>query len=55
MTAVLDEPRLVADKPDAKPLDVEEGEIDFDDINFWYTDGDVRTQVFDEDVYKRQE
>ena len=48
MTAVLDEPRLVADKPDAKPLDVEEGEIDFDDINFWYTDGDVRTQVFDD-------
>ena len=48
MTAVLDEPRLVADKPDAKPLDVEEGEIDFDDINFWYTDGDVKTQVFDD-------
>lgn len=48
MTAVLDEPRLVADKPDANPLVVTEGEIDFDDINFWYTDGDVRTQVFDD-------
>lgn len=46
MTAVLDEPRLVADKPGAQPLDVELGDINFKDINFWYTDGDVRTQVF---------
>ena len=48
MTAVLDEPRLVADNPGAQPLDVELGDIDFKDINFWYTDGDVRTQVFDD-------
>ena len=46
MTAVLDEPRLVADKPGAQPLDVELGDINFKDINFWYTDGDVKTQVF---------
>ena len=47
MTAVLDEPRLVADKPDAKPLEVSEGRIDFEDLDFWYTDGDAKTQVFD--------
>ena len=46
MTAVLDEPRLVADRPDAQPLSVELGDIDFRDINFWYTDGGTRTQVF---------
>ena len=46
MTAVLDEPRLVADKPGAQPLDVELGDINFKDINFWYTDGNVKTQVF---------
>lgn len=46
MTQVLDEPRLVADKPDAAPLVVEHGDIDFKDINFWYTDGNARTQVF---------
>lgn len=48
MTAVLDEPRLVADAPDAKPLVVSEGAIDFEGINFWYTDGGVKTQVFDD-------
>ncbi len=48
MTAVLDEPRLVADAPDAKPLVVREGAIDFEGINFWYTDGNAKTQVFDE-------
>jgi len=47
MTAVLDEPRLVADAPDAQPLVVREGAIDFEGINFWYTDGGVKTQVFD--------
>ena len=48
MTAVLDEPRLVADKPGARPLSVELGDIDFAGINFWYTDGDVKTQVFND-------
>lgn len=47
MTAVLDEPRLVADAPDAKPLKVERGQIDFEDLSFWYADGGVKTQVFD--------
>ncbi len=47
MTAVLDEPRLVADAPDAQPLVVELGDIDFQDIGFSYTDGDVETVVFD--------
>lgn len=47
MTAVLDEPRLVADAPDARPLKVERGEIDFQDLSFWYTDAGVETQVFD--------
>ena len=47
MTAVLDEPRLVADKPERKTaLDVELGDINFKDINFWHTDGNVKTQVF---------
>lgn len=48
MTQVLDEPRLVADKPDAQPLVVELGDIDFDHIGFNYTDGGAITQVFDD-------
>ena len=48
MAAVLGEPRLVADKPDAVPLEVELGDINFKDINFWYSDGGARTQVFDD-------
>lgn len=47
MTQVLDEPRLVADAPDAKPLVVREGAIDFQDIGFSYEDGGVRTKVFE--------
>ena len=47
MTAVLDEPRLVDDVPDARPLVVREGAIDFDGIGFSYSDGGVKTQVFD--------
>lgn len=47
MTQVLDEPRLVADAPDAKPLVVREGVIDFQDIGFSYEDGGVKTKVFD--------
>ena len=47
MTAVLDEPRLVADEPNAKPLKVTAGDIDFKDLNFWYTDGNAKTKVFD--------
>ncbi len=48
MTVILDEPRLVADKPGAPELRVREGAIDFQDIGFWYTDGDTRTRVFDD-------
>lgn len=48
MTATLDEPRLVADLPDASDLRVREGRIDFENIGFWYTDGAVRTRVFNE-------
>ena len=47
MTMVLDEPRLVADVPDAPDLMVSQGAIDFEDISFWYTDGNAKTQVFD--------
>ena len=47
MTVVLDEPRLVADAPDAGELVVREGAIDFEGIGFHYTDGDVETRVFD--------
>ncbi len=47
MTAVLDEPRLVADKIGAKPLVVSHGEIDFCDLSFFYTDGNAKTRVFD--------
>lgn len=47
MTNILDEPRLVADVPDAKPLVVRGGAIDFCDIGFSYTDGGVETKVFD--------
>lgn len=47
MTLVLDEPRLVADIPSAKPLEVHKGAIDFEDIGFCYTDGDTKTRVFD--------
>ena len=39
MTIILDEPRLVDDKPDAKPMVVTNGRIDFKDIGFSYTDG----------------
>lgn len=46
MTQVLDEPRLVADAPNAKPLEVKKGEINFSDLSFSYTDGGVKTQVF---------
>ena len=46
MTTVLDEPRLVADAPDAGDLTVREGAIDFEGIGFHYTDGNVETEVF---------
>lgn len=47
MTSTLDEPRLVADVADAQPLEVRDGDIEFEGIGFWYADGNARTQVFD--------
>ena len=47
LTQVLDEPRLVDDAPDAQPLVVSQGQIEFKDLDFWYTDGNAKTQVFD--------
>jgi ATP-binding cassette subfamily B protein len=48
MTQVLDEPRLVDDVPGAPELKVTEGRIDFEHLNFWYSDGGTKTQVFDD-------
>ena len=48
MTVVLDEPRLVSDAPDAGELEVREGAIDFEGIGFHYTDGGVKTSVFED-------
>ena len=48
MTAVLDEPCLVDDAPDARPLQVREGAISFEHLSFWYGDGGAQTQVFDD-------
>lgn len=48
MTATLDEPRLVADKPGAPAMMVREGTIDFQNIGFYYTDGNVKTPVFED-------
>ena len=48
MTAVLDEPRLVADAPDAADLAVTHGDIDFAGIGFSYEDGSATTRVFED-------
>jgi ATP-binding cassette subfamily B protein len=48
MTAVLAEPRMVDDEPDAPELMVKEGVIDFQGLNFWYADAGVNTQVFND-------
>ncbi len=47
MTVILDEPRLVADLPDAPALVVKKGDIDFSDLSFWYTGGGHPTAVFE--------
>ena len=47
MTVILDEPRLVADEPDAPDLVVTDGDISFSDLSFWYTDGNHPTTVFE--------
>lgn len=48
MTMILDEPRLVADKPNAQPMVVTKGDIDFEHIGFSYFDGNTKTQVFND-------
>lgn len=47
MTQVLDEPRLVADNPDAEEMHVTQGKIEFKNIGFSYFDGGAKTTVFD--------
>lgn len=47
MTVVLDEPRLVADDPDAPALRVLRGAIDFCDLTFRYADAGERDLVFE--------
>ncbi|MBQ6622647.1 MAG: ABC transporter ATP-binding protein [Mogibacterium sp.] len=48
MTEILDEPTLVQDEPDAKPLQVTRGEILFDRLNFRYLDADTDDNVFND-------
>ena len=48
MTEILDEPRLVADAPDAPDMHVTRGDIDFEGIGFSYVDGGVLTRVFED-------
>ena len=48
MTRVLDEPRLVADDPDAPELKVTEGGIDFEHLSFAYRDAAAGENVFDD-------
>ncbi|MCL2883369.1 MAG: ABC transporter ATP-binding protein/permease [Coriobacteriia bacterium] len=46
MTLILNEPRLVDDVADARPLKVSEGRIDFERVTFWYADANEESQVF---------
>ncbi|WP_028263359.1 ABC transporter ATP-binding protein [Atopobium fossor] len=48
MTKILDEPRLVEDDPDAKPLVVTNGAIDFDHLRFAYLDATKDDKVFED-------
>lgn len=48
MTRVLDEPTLVADDADAKPLEVTEGRIDFENLRFRYPDAPKDDYVFED-------
>jgi ATP-binding cassette subfamily B protein len=48
MTRVLDEPTLVADDADAKPLAVTEGRIDFENLRFRYPDAPKDGYVFED-------
>ena len=48
MTRVLDEPTLVADDANAKPLAVTEGRIDFENLRFRYPDAPQDDHVFED-------
>ena len=48
LTVALDEPRLVADDPDAPALHVTAGAIDFCDVDFHYADARAEDAVFRE-------
>lgn len=48
MTRVLDEPTLVADDANAKPLAVTEGRIDFENLRFRYPDAPMDDYVFED-------
>lgn len=48
MTIILDEPLLVADRPDAPELEVREGQVCFDNITFRYNDAQVEDTIFDD-------
>lgn len=48
MTKILDEPRLVEDAPDAGPLEVREGAIDFCHLSFRYLDAAEGDYVFED-------
>ena len=48
MTRVLDEPTLVADDTDAKPLEVTDGRIDFEGLRFRYPDAPQDDYVFED-------
>ena len=47
MTRILDEPRLVEDAPDAQPLEVRDGAIDFENLSFRYLDAAEGDYVFE--------
>ena len=48
LTLVLDEPRLVADDPNAPKLSVPEGHISFEGMGFRYADAEETDRVFDD-------
>lgn len=46
MTLILDEPRLVEDIPEAQPLSVTKGDIDFHNLDFRYFDAAADDEIF---------
>jgi ATP-binding cassette subfamily B protein len=48
MTVILDEPKLVEDAPDAKPIHVTDGAIEFSHLDFHYADAPADDKVFED-------